>query len=281
VSRPNSRDPEKDPAATLGQTLRRLREAAGITTCAAAGARIGYGEDTIRKAESGTQVPAEAPFLKMLKAYDVPELMRLTVIDMWKLARKAKGAIPEFIQKYFAAQEVATFLRFWALFLVPGMLQVEEYAQAMYDLPGMDKDKAAETVAIRIERQSIVEGPDAPQVLAVVHEAVLLHPIGSPEVMVKQINHLLEMSLRPNVTIQVAKGTGAYWGLVGQFEIASGPETPDTLVMYNVEDQTVEDPTLTCKALILFEEIRSHALNIEDTRAVLMEAKRHWESQQK
>lgn len=96
MSRPNSRDPEKDPAAALGQTLRRLREAAGIPTWAAAGARIGYGEDLIRKAESGAQVPSEVPFLKMLKLYQVPDLMRPAVIDMWKLARKAKGPIPEF-----------------------------------------------------------------------------------------------------------------------------------------------------------------------------------------
>lgn len=71
MSRPNSRDPEKDPAAALGQTLKRLREAAGISTWAAAGARIGYGEDLIRKAESGAQVPSEVPFLKMLKLYQV------------------------------------------------------------------------------------------------------------------------------------------------------------------------------------------------------------------
>jgi hypothetical protein len=50
--------------------------------------------------------------------------------------------------------------------------------------------------------------------------------------------------------------------------------------MLTVEDQTMEDPTLARKALILFEKIRGHALNVGDSRAVLMEARDHWKSQQ-
>jgi hypothetical protein len=280
VSRPNSRDPEKDPAAALGQTLKRLREAAGIPTWAAAGTRIGYGEDLIRKAESGAQVPSEVPFLKMLDLYQVPDLMRPTVIDMWKLARKSKGPIPEFAQKYFEAAELAAFLRFWALYLVPGPLQVKEYAEAMYDLPGMDPDKAAETVAIRMQRQSIINEPDAAQVICVLHEAVLYNLMGAPAVMVKQIDRLLEASAQPNVTVQIINGKGAYWGLPGPFQIASGPEIVDTLLMLAVEDQTSEDPTLTRKTLILFERIRSNAHPLEESRVIMMEARNHWNSQQ-
>jgi hypothetical protein len=36
------------------------------------------------------------------------------------------------------------------------MLQVREYAEAMYDLPGLPKDEASETVALRLRRQSII-----------------------------------------------------------------------------------------------------------------------------
>jgi hypothetical protein len=47
-----------------------------------------------------------------------------------------------------------------------------------------------------------------------------------------------------------------------------------------VEDQTRQDPALTRTAAILFEKIRSNALNVEDSRAGLMEAREHWNSQQ-
>jgi acetyl-CoA acetyltransferase len=131
-----------------------------------------------------------------------------------------------------------------------------------------------------MERQSIMDEPDAVQVMAVLDEAVLYREIGNPEIMARQIGHLLDMSERPNVTIQVARGTGAYWGLAGAFEIASGSANPDTLVTLGVEDQTTEDRAITRKHLILFEKIRSHALNAGDSRAALVEAREHWNSQQ-
>ena len=176
MPRRNSRDPETDPAANFGETLKRLREAAKITTQGGAGKRQQYSHQTISRWETGASVPDEAQLNGLLDEYGVTGLLRDIVVGSWRLAVRVKGPIPEFIQKYFEAQEKATFLRFWALILVPGMLQVKEYAQAMYDLPGMDSEKAAETVAIRMERQSIIEGPDAPQVIAVLHEAVLYTP---------------------------------------------------------------------------------------------------------
>jgi hypothetical protein len=78
----------------------------------------------------------------------------------------------------------------------------------------------------------------------------------------------------------LSSSRGAYWGISGPFQIASGPEIPDTLLMLAVEDQTQEDLTLARKALTLFEKVRGHALNVEDSRAVLMEAREHWYSQQ-
>jgi hypothetical protein len=160
------------------------------------------------------------------------------------------------------------------------LLQVEEYAQAMYDLPGMDADKAAETVAFRMERQAILSGEDPVQVSIVLHQSVFYLLMGTPAVMVKQLDRLLEASVMPNVTIQIARGKGAYWGLAGAFEIACAHGKPDTVVMQAVEDQTREDHALTRQAAIMFEKIRSNALNVEDSRAVMMEAREHWNSQQ-
>ena len=280
MTRNSSLDPDKTPAGKLAKHLRLIRQAAGFTTQPPFAGRLGVSPDLVSKIETGKHVPTQDIFLAWLDLCGVTEEARVYLTDIWTLARAAHGSIPQFIERYFEAAEKATFLRFWALMLVPGPLQVREYAEAMYDLPGMDKDEAAERVAVRMERQTIIEGPDAPEVIVVLHEAVLSFPMGSPEVMVAQLGHLLQMSQRPNVPIQVVRGRGAYWGLSGPFQIASGPEIPDTLLMLAVEDQTNEDPTLTRKALTLFEKVRGHALNVEDSQAVIMEARTHWQSQQ-
>ena len=94
-----------------------------------------------------------------------------------------------------------------------------------------------------------------------------------------QLKYLLEISQRSNLVIQVVRDTGYFPGIRGQFEIASGHEIPDTLVMYNVEDQTQDDQVLVNKASALFERIRGYALTIEESRAILQEALQRWNSQ--
>lgn len=276
---PHARDTDDDPAVALGETLKDLRQGAGFATQAAAGSRLGYSNDSISKAETGKHVPTMEMLLAMLDLYRVPETVRKVVLRLHALARKAHGPIPEFIQKYFQAELNATFLRIWAHVQVPGLLQVEEYARAMYELPGVDMDDVAEKVAVRMDRQSLIEGPNAAQAIVVLDEVVLYRLIGSPEVMVKQLDHLVEMSQRPNVTIQVAKGRAAYWGLAGAFNVASGPEIPDTLLMLAMEDQTFEDSVMARRALIQFEKVRGYALNIGDSQAAIMEAREHWSQQ--
>lgn len=284
-------EPAENPAAAhLGEELRQLRIAAGYTGVAGLAARIdGYSPSMMAKVETGHRLPTRQLFFPWLDACAVrvddkaPVLTdghRRALTALWELALKREGPIPEFIERYLRAEEDAEFIRIWTITVVPGLLQVRDYALAMYDLDGIDQDQAAETVDAYMERHSLIEGPDAPEVIAVLDESVLYREIGTPEVMVRQIDHLLKMSERPNVTIQVARGKGSYWGLVGSFNMASGTTIVDTLLLWTVEDQTMEDSEIAHKTRILFEKIRSHALNVGDSHMALLEAREQWNSKQ-
>jgi hypothetical protein len=144
----------------------------------------------------------------------------------------------------------------------------------------MDEAEAAEKTSARLERQAILEGPDPAHVTTIIYESVLYRLVGTAAIMVAQLTHLLEMSQRRNVIIQVVRDEGYFSGLEGQFEIASGSRIPDTLVMVTVEDQTTEDDTVVRRVAALFEEIRGYALNVQDSRALIMEAIERWKSQQ-
>jgi hypothetical protein len=87
---------------------------------------------------------------------------------------------------------------------------------------------------------------------------------------------------RPSLLLVLLAGRsgGRLAALVGSFDIASGPKIPNTLKMLAVEAQTMEEPTLARKSLILFEKTRGHALNVGDSLPVLMEARDDWQSQQ-
>ena len=79
---------------------------------------------------------------------------------------------------------------------------------------------------------------------AIIYEPVLHCLLGTPEIMVGQLTHILAMSRRPNLVIQVVRDTGYFPGRRGQFESASGPKITDTMVMWGVEDQTMAAPPL-------------------------------------
>ncbi len=75
-------------------------------------------------------------------------------------------------------------------------------------------------VALRAARQGVLTRPDPPRLWAVVDEAALRRPVGSPEIMRAQIEHLIEAARLPNVTLQVLRfGVGAHPAMVGAFSI--------------------------------------------------------------
>jgi hypothetical protein len=70
---------------------------------------------------------------------------------------QGQGPIPQFAEKYFAAEAVAAFVRIWALLVVPGLLQTREYAHAMYRMAGLPEDEAAQKTDVRINRQAVLK----------------------------------------------------------------------------------------------------------------------------
>src|SRR6266567_4709103 len=284
-------EPEENPAAVrLGEELRQLRIAAGYPTIQALAARIdGYGDSMLAKVEQGRRTASRQLFPAWLdacaihietKALVLTDGYRHALTALWELALKREGPIPQFIELWLKREAAAAFLRLWALNVLPGLLQTYDYAHAMFTLSGVEEDEAAEKATARIQRQVILEDSDATHVTAIIHESVLYCLVGTPEIMVKQLTRLLELSRRPNLVIQVVRDTGYFPGLRAQFEIASGPKITDTMVTLGVEDQTMDDPVLVGKAAALFERIRGYALTIEESRALIQEALERWKSQQ-
>jgi transcriptional regulator with XRE-family HTH domain len=89
--------------------------------------------------------------------------------------------------------------------VVPGLLQTPDYARASarggtIDAPPQQIEQAVE---VRIRRQRILDGDDPPQLWVVIDEAVLARTTGGATVMGAQLVHLVEMSTRPQVNVQI------------------------------------------------------------------------------
>jgi transcriptional regulator with XRE-family HTH domain len=270
------RDPETDPKAFLGEELRRARMAAGFSSQDALAATLGFDRTVITKAETGDRPPTVDVLAAWCQACHLPvELFARLAI----LARRADGPVPTWFEDWLKAESEAHTLRFWQPLIIPGLFQTAEYARALFLAAGADDAKADELVAVRLERQAILDRADPPHVVAVLGESVLHTLIGTPAIMSDQLSHLAETAERVNVQVQIVPSArGATAGLSGGFALASCDGTPDVLRMEAVEDVTEERRAIVRHATLNFDLVRGDALPREESRALILEAAEQWKT---
>jgi hypothetical protein len=113
--------------------------------------------------------------------------------------------MPPALRSWAEHEEKAVRLSVWSPGVVHGLLQTESYARAMMaTLPGVTDEVVTARLAARVERQRrVLSRDDPPEVSAVVDHACLYRLVGSAEVMVEQMTHLLDVAALPHVALQV------------------------------------------------------------------------------
>jgi hypothetical protein len=82
-------------------------------------------------------------------------------------------------------------------------------------------------VQARMARQQRLNGPNPPELHMVLSEGAIRREVGGPEVMRGELQHLIEMSKRPNVTIQVIPfKAGAHVAADFSFVLFTPPDRP-------------------------------------------------------
>ena len=225
----------------LGSQLRRLREARGITR-EAAGYSIRASESKISRMELGRV---------SFKTRDVEDLLTLYGINdeaeresLLSLAREANVAgwwhsytdvLPTWFPTYVGLEGAASLIRAYEVQFVHGLLQTEEYARAVVrrGMKGASVADVERRVALRLERQKYLLSHNAPEFHIVLDEAALRRPYGDREVMRGQLQHLIDISERPNVRLQVMPFSfGGHSGESGAFTILSFPDVDLSDVVY-------------------------------------------------
>jgi hypothetical protein len=131
--------------------------------------------------------------------------------------------VPSWFEAYLGLESIASQIRVYEPFFVPGLLQTEEYARAVMEQAPRTAD-TGRRVDLRIRRQRALWRPEPAGLWAVLDEAVLRSPSIDPSIMRAQLEHLSLMAERPNVTIQVMPAGGA--------EDLAGAAGPITLLRF-------------------------------------------------
>lgn len=270
------RDPETNPAAFLGGELRRARMAAGFSSQDALAAKLGFDRTVVAKAETGERPPTDDVLAAWCQACCLDDDLFGRLV---RLARRADGPVPTWFEDWLRAEGEAHTLRIWQPLIIPGLLQIAEYAGALFVAAGADDAKADELVAVRLERQLILDRADPPHVVTVLDESVLHRLIGSPAIMYEQVIHLADVAERPAVSIEIVpSSTGANAGLSGGFQLASCDGAPDVLNMNGVRDVTEERGALVRHATRIFDFARGDALPRGASRELILEAAEQWKT---
>ncbi|MCI2415879.1 helix-turn-helix domain-containing protein [Saccharopolyspora sp. K220] len=195
----------------LGSQLRRLREATGISREEAGYAIRGSGSK-ISRLELGRVGFKERDVADLLTLYGVadPE-ERETFLDLVRRSNEPgwwysfNDLLPSWFQDYVGLEESASRIQTYEIQFVPGLLQTEKYARAVaaQGRPESSPEEIDRRVRLRMQRQKLFSQAKAPRLWAVIDESVLRRPIGGREVLREQIEHLLQVTTMPMVSLQI------------------------------------------------------------------------------
>lgn len=211
----------------LGGKLRRLREASRVTR-EAAGYVIRGSSSKISRMELGRVSFKERDVADLLTLYGVTDEQEREAFLALVRQANAPGwwheygdVLPGWFETYVGLEQAASVIRVYEPTLVPGLLQTEDYTRAVMQLRHVQAcaSDVERRVALRMARQDLLTQPGAPDLWVALDEAAVCRPVGSSAVRRVQLQHLIKMAQRPNITLQLVP-----WQVGGPAAV-SGPFT--------------------------------------------------------
>ncbi|MER7114676.1 helix-turn-helix domain-containing protein [Saccharomonospora azurea] len=195
----------------VGAQLRRLRELADISR-SEAGYHIRASESKISRMELGRVGFKERDVADLLTLYGVTDDgEREVLLQMAREAnepgwwQKFNDYTPKWFEPFLGLEQAASRIQTYELQYVPGLLQTEAYARAVitHGLPEAADPAAEARIEVRMRRQRLLLRPNPPKLWAVLDESVIRRPIGGRTVHRAQLQHLLDATALPHITVQV------------------------------------------------------------------------------
>ncbi|HEV8560198.1 MAG TPA: helix-turn-helix transcriptional regulator [Actinophytocola sp.] len=248
-----------------------------------AGERIGISRVGFTHFLSGKNLPSR-PALEVLMDYlgrrdRIPHMLDLLSVAKLKGDRQATPSTMGDFELFVGLEATATTIEVFDPMLITGLLQTDAYARELITYHAsitLDVDIEA-SVNLRLSRKSALTRDTNPAELWCVLEEQALHrPVGTPATMADQLDHLLEMTKRPNVNLQVIpQEVGVHPALQGAFFLLRfdddwrvAYEETRQFAYYYDKPATVEDYGKVVNHL------RHLALNPKRSRALIAKARK-------
>ncbi len=205
---------------TYGDWLKAQRKAAGLTQEQLAVAAI-MTRTHIAHIEAGRRTPSPEDARRLDKALNTGDVLS-------SFLPQQDVAVADYFGAARQLEQQATEIREFALTFIPGILQTEAYARAVFgtEYPPRSEEDRDRYVVTRQERSKILSDPVMPVVWVLLDESVLRRVIGGPGVMAEQIMHIVGLAERTRIRVHVLP-----------FELGYHPVLQGMLTLMWFEDQ--------------------------------------------
>lgn len=263
------RRPSESPALiAFGRQMRRIREAKGVKQETIAHITQVSGPQ-VSKIENGKK-RATRSFVEIVDDHLEADG---SLINLWEDLNKDGHPVPIWFD-WPKIEADAAMLICWQHSVIPGLAQTPAYALAIVD----GNQEAAD---VRMSRQAILrrEGDRGPTIVVfLIDEQVLVREVGTRETMKEQLEHLIELSTLPNVTVQVVLGRGDHDGNMGAFVLATMEDRSEIAYAETaIRSITTDDPADLSVLARTLVDLRSRALTQEMSRELIRKViKERW-----
>ncbi|MGW7609566.1 helix-turn-helix domain-containing protein [Streptomyces sp. NPDC054766] len=257
-----------DSLRTFGAVVQALREHAGLSR-GDLGTLVRYSKHTVESVELGRRMPDEAFVERAEEALGNTGALRKSVRHL----TRGEAGLAAWFRRWARLEREAVSLCTYECRLVPGLLQSQAYARAVFEgtIPLRTDAELEAQLAARMERQAIMRDRPTVPFSFIVEEHVFRRRFGDAEAMRELYDHVLERSAPRNVTFQVMPlEAGLHACLDGPVRIL---ETPVGQRLGYSEGQEngrlisdAKEMSVLCQR---YDTLRSQALNPEESRHLL------------
>ncbi|MBP5935471.1 helix-turn-helix domain-containing protein [Streptomyces sp. LBUM 1476] len=199
------------PRMVLGDALCKQREALGLQQQEVA-FRLGLSRSKVSRIESGHVRSKERDLNSLFALYEIHDPREQTMLR--SLAQDASKPVwwqrwssvaPRYLQAVVSFEDMAQRIRSYEPQYLHGLLQIPEYSRALIERSSAPQDRHEALAALRAERQTKFASVPGKRLICVIDEVALRRTVGSPEIMRRQVEHLIQLEGNPQYQLRLAE----------------------------------------------------------------------------
>jgi transcriptional regulator with XRE-family HTH domain len=258
----------QEPRARFAEELKALREKSG-DSLRQLSEKVGWDFSLFGKMENGHTL-GSADVVQALDQYFGADTFLVT---LWELALGDQAQYKDQYRTYFQLEAEALSLWHFGLSSIPGVLQTQGYAAEVLAAGGIQGEELTRHVEARLNRGARLVAEDAPRFRTILYESVLRLMLRDEKAWRQQLEHLLAMSERLNVTVQVLPFSAGPFALMNNYVMFLGL-ADGRAVAYTENDlhgELIEEGSQTERLQSAYDATRDLALSPAESRKFIGE----------